>query len=252
MLRATIHRLPVSRWGRPRGAHLFSSLCSSQSGLDDVALAGGFQRFLDGRVRHALAATFDGLQQSQTTGGATTIGPATRADFGDYQCNVALSLAKELRQKPRQIAETLAAALEKDPQFSQLCETPLEIAGPGFINVRLQHGVMAEQLGRMHGDTARSDVATRAEGARQRIIVDFSSPNIAKEMHVGHLRSTIIGDTLSSVLGFLGHDVLRLNHVGDWGTQFGMLIGYLRRHHPEAYADPAHIDIGDLVQVGEA
>ncbi|WP_204153514.1 arginine--tRNA ligase [Leptolyngbya sp. CCY15150] len=165
--------------------------------------------------------------------------PTTNPKFGDYQANVALSLAKRLQDKPRAIAEALVAKLE----VSDCCEPPA-IAGPGFINLKLRTDYLQDQLRQMH-QSDRLGVAPTS--APQRVIVDFSSPNIAKEMHVGHLRTTIIGDSLARLLEFRGHDVLRLNHVGDWGTQFGMLITHLRDVCPEAITDASTVDIGDLV-----
>ncbi|MBF2027316.1 MAG: arginine--tRNA ligase [Oscillatoriales cyanobacterium C42_A2020_001] len=165
--------------------------------------------------------------------------PTSNPNFGDYQANVAMSLAKPLGKAPRAIAEQLVQHLD----VSELCEPP-QIAGPGFINLTLKPAYLEAQLAVTQAD-ARLGVAPVKEP--QRVIVDFSSPNIAKEMHVGHLRSTIIGDSIARILEFQGHDVLRLNHVGDWGTQFGMLITYLKEVAPEALTTADAIDLGDLV-----
>lgn len=165
--------------------------------------------------------------------------PASNPKFGDYQANVALSLSKKISQPPRAIASAILGELD----VSELCETP-EIAGPGFINFKLKTAYLEAQLKAIQGDP-RLGVPTTP--SPQREIVDFSSPNIAKEMHVGHLRSTIIGDAIARILEFRGHDVLRLNHVGDWGTQFGMLIAYLREVYPQALTTANALDIGDLV-----
>ncbi len=165
--------------------------------------------------------------------------PATNPKFGDYQCNVAMSLTKPLKNNPRAIATQIIEHLKID----DLCPTP-EIAGPGFINLRLKTDYLETQLQHKLGDE-RLGIAK--VNPTQRIIVDFSSPNIAKEMHVGHLRSTIIGDSIARILEFQGHDVLRLNHVGDWGTQFGMLITYLREVYPDALTTANALDLGDLV-----
>ncbi|PNW33643.1 UNVERIFIED_CONTAM: arginine--tRNA ligase [Euhalothece sp. KZN 001] len=164
---------------------------------------------------------------------------AGKPEFGDYQSNVALSLAKTLKQKPRDTAQQILDHLE----IAQLCEPP-EIAGPGFINLKLKPSYLENQL-----QTIAQDDQLGVEKAEtpQRVIVDFSSPNIAKEMHVGHLRSTIIGDCIARILEFRGHNVLRLNHVGDWGTQFGMLIAYLREAYPDALIKADALAIGDLV-----
>lgn len=165
--------------------------------------------------------------------------PASNPKFGDYQCNVAMSLTKALKNNPRAIASQILEQLD----VSEICEPP-EIAGPGFINLRLKPEYLETQLNNILGDE-RLGIPPIEQP--QKVIVDFSSPNIAKEMHVGHLRSTIIGDSIARVLEFLGHDVLRLNHVGDWGTQFGMLITYLREAYPEALTTADALDLGDLV-----
>lgn len=165
---------------------------------------------------------------------------ASNPKFGDYQCNVALSLTKTLGENPRAIAAKIIEHLK----ISDLCLPP-EIAGPGFINLTLRPEYIAGRLLSIYQDTKRLGVELAQP--QQRVVVDFSSPNIAKEMHVGHLRSTIIGDCLARVLEFRGHDVLRLNHVGDWGTQFGMLIAYLREAYPEALVKQDALLLGDLV-----
>ncbi len=165
--------------------------------------------------------------------------PSTNPKFGDYQSNVALSLPKKLKQAPHKIAETIVANLN----VADICET-VEIAGPGFINFILKPGYLANLLSEIQGDVRLG--IERVQPA-SKVVVDFSSPNIAKEMHVGHLRSTIIGDCIARILEFRGYDVLRLNHVGDWGTQFGMLIAYLREAYPEALTTADALDIGDLV-----
>lgn len=165
--------------------------------------------------------------------------PASKPEFGDFQANMALSLAKKLGQKPRDIAKQVVENLD----VSEICEKP-EIAGPGFINLRLQTPYLETQLNSLVTDP-RLGVPVAKQPKRE--VVDFSSPNIAKEMHVGHLRSTIIGDAIARILEFRGHDVIRLNHVGDWGTQFGMLITNLREVSPEALTTANALDIGDLV-----
>ena len=146
--------------------------------------------------------------------------------FGDYQSNAAMGLAKKLARKPREVAEAIVEKLDID----DLCERP-EIAGPGFINFRLKPSFLARSL---QSIATADDLDTDRVGLppaekREVIVVDLSSPNLAKEMHVGHLRSTVIGDCVARVLEFQGHTVHRENHVGDWGTQFGMLLAYLRR-----------------------
>ncbi len=154
--------------------------------------------------------------------------PATDPRFGDYQANGVMALAKQLKTNPRKLAEQVVAQLD----LSDVCEPP-EIAGPGFINLRLKPRYIAEQLRQINGDPG-GRLGLAAEPEPRTIVVDFSSPNVAKQMHVGHLRSTIIGDCLSRLLEFLGHRIIRQNHIGDWGTQFGMLICYLYRKYGQA------------------
>jgi arginyl-tRNA synthetase len=177
------------------------------------------------------------------------LAPASKPEFGDFQANGALPLAKPLGRPPRQIAQAIVEHLSADPAFSELCLEPV-IAGPGFINLTLRPEQLAAAVAERLGDP-RLGVPTAADEAGGQtpapVIVDFSSPNIAKEMHVGHLRSTIIGDCLARVLEFRGHPVLRLNHVGDWGTQFGMLITHLKQVAPEALERADAVDLGDLV-----
>ncbi len=165
--------------------------------------------------------------------------PASQAKFGDYQSNVCLSLAKQVGKAPRELAQDVVAHLNVD----DICQ-PVEIAGPGFLNFRLKPDFLARSLQTAIGSDRLGIPLAREP---RRVVVDFSSPNIAKEMHVGHLRSTIIGDCIARILEFQGHDVLRLNHVGDWGTQFGMLIAYLDEVYPDALTTANALDLGDLV-----
>ncbi len=148
--------------------------------------------------------------------------------FGDYQANCAMPLSKQLGDRnPRQLAEELVTKLELD----SFCESP-EIAGPGFINLRIKNRFLMDQLRAMLSDD-RCLVAPASPP--RRVIVDFSSPNVAKPMHVGHIRSTVIGDALTHTLRFLGHHVTTDNHLGDWGTQFGIIIyGYKHFGDPSA------------------
>ncbi len=168
---------------------------------------------------------------------------ASKPEFGDFQVNGALPLAKPLKQSPRQIAAAIVEQLQADAEFTALCLDP-QIAGPGFINLTIRPERLAAELASRLGDQRLGVPAV--ENAAP-VVVDFSSPNIAKEMHVGHLRSTIIGDSLARVLEFRGHRVLRLNHVGDWGTQFGMLITHLKQVAPETLNRADAVDLGDLV-----
>lgn len=149
---------------------------------------------------------------------AAIVRPTADAKFGDYQANGIMGLAKRLKTNPRKLAEQVVEQLD----LADLCEAP-EIAGPGFINLRLKPNYVASQLLRINADESeRLGIAKESEP--QTVVVDFSSPNIAKEMHVGHLRSTIIGDAICRTLEFMGQNVIRQNHIGDWGTQFGRVI----------------------------
>lgn len=167
------------------------------------------------------------------------ITPATKTEFGDYQCNAAMRLTKIIGQKPRDIADAIASALRQNNMFENI-----EIAGPGFINFFLAPQYVEQQLQQLSHDP-RLGVAKNVPP--QRVVIDFSSPNIAKEMHVGHLRSTIIGDAIARLMEFMGNDVLRLNHVGDWGTAFGMLIAYLKTHVPNFLDQAPTADIRTLL-----
>ena len=153
---------------------------------------------------------------------AAIVRPVTDARFGDYQANGIMGLAKKLKTNPRKLAEEVVKNLD----ISDICEPP-EVAGPGFINLRLKADFVAGELLEINKDAAALGLKKTPEP--KTIVVDFSSPNIAKQMHVGHLRSTIIGDCICRMLECLGHIVIRQNHIGDWGTQFGMLIAYHRR-----------------------
>ena len=216
---------------------------------------------LDSQLRAAMQRAFpveamgEAIAETFGTGGwqrlDPQLAPATKPEFGDFQANGALALAKPLRQAPRAIATAIVEQLAADPEFTALCLEP-QIAGPGFINLTLRPELLAREV-RQRLEDPRLGVPTVSEqndsdpGALAPVVVDFSSPNIAKEMHVGHLRSTIIGDCLARVLEFRGHPVLRLNHVGDWGTQFGMLITHLKQVAPEALTMADAVDLGDLV-----
>ncbi|MEY3458106.1 MAG: Arginine--tRNA ligase, partial [Planctomycetota bacterium] len=157
------------------------------------------------------------------------IRPSQDVRFGDFQANFAMSLARQLGRAPREIAQQVVSRLQLD----DICEPP-EIAGPGFINLRLRNSFLAEQIERISVDD-RLGVEPTAEP--RHVVVDFSSPNIAKPMHVGHLRSTVIGDAICRILRFAGHRVTSDNHIGDWGTQFGMIIyGYRHFRDESAFA----------------
>jgi arginyl-tRNA synthetase len=142
--------------------------------------------------------------------------PATKPQFGHFQSNVALRLAKTEGMAPRKVAERLLGQIQVD----DICE-PLEIAGPGFINFRIRNEVLAQVASELLADP---DAGVEASANPETVVIDYSAPNVAKPMHVGNLRSTIIGDCFHRVLAAQGHRVVAQNHIGDWGTQFGMLV----------------------------
>lgn len=169
--------------------------------------------------------------------------PSTQDKFGHYQFNSAMKYAKTLGAAPRQIAQNIEKSLELHYEGQPMIEK-LEIAGPGFINIFLS----PEFLSRFTDKTLREKhLGIPMPAKKQRVIIDFSSPNVAKEMHVGHLRSTIIGDCLARLFEFLGSDVLRLNHIGDWGTAFGMLIAYMKKEAPQVLTGKQETDLTHLV-----
>ncbi|XP_053399886.1 arginine--tRNA ligase, cytoplasmic-like isoform X2 [Mercenaria mercenaria] len=152
-----------------------------------------------------------------------------KGKFADYQCNSAMNICQKLKalgikSTPQEVANKIKDQLPNVDFFEKL-----EVAGPGFINVYLRKDYVAEQV----NSILRNGVKPPRILAKKRVVIDFSSPNIAKQMHVGHLRSTIIGESVSRLLEWVGHDVLRLNHLGDWGTQFGMLIAHLQDKFPD-------------------
>ncbi|EEC5159910.1 arginine--tRNA ligase [Salmonella enterica subsp. enterica] len=159
---------------------------------------------------------------------------SAKVQFGDYQANGMMAVAKKLGMAPRQLAEQVLTHLDLSGIASKV-----EIAGPGFINIFFEPAFLAEQV----QQALASDRLGVSQPTRQTIVVDYSAPNVAKEMHVGHLRSTIIGDAAVRTLEFLGHHVIRANHVGDWGTQFGMLIAWLEKQQQENAGDMALADL---------
>lgn len=170
------------------------------------------------------------------------IRPAQDARFGDYQANCAMPLGKQLNRPPREIAQQIVSQLS----LNDICEPP-EIAGPGFINLRLRDDWLVTQLQLLQQDE-RLGVPTVADP--RCYVVDFSSPNVAKPMHVGHIRSTVIGDALVRTLRFLGHRVIADNHLGDWGTQFGMIIyGYRHFLNADEYAQNPVAELGRVYRV---
>jgi arginyl-tRNA synthetase len=170
------------------------------------------QEVLAERVRMALAAAF-GAEHADAD---PVIRPSA---FADYQANVALPLAKRLGRAPRDVAAEIARHLEVE----DICSN-VEVSGPGFINFTLRNEWIARRAADLLGDPR---LGVPAADPAQKVVVDYSSPNVSKEMHVGHLRTTVVGDAVVRILEYLGHDVIRANHLGDWGTQFGLLIEHL-------------------------
>ena len=159
---------------------------------------------------------------------------SAKVQFGDYQANGVMAVAKKLGMAPRQLAEQVLSHLDLSGIANKV-----EIAGPGFINIFLDPAFLAENV----SSALKSERLGVAQPPAQTVVVDYSAPNVAKEMHVGHLRSTIIGDAAVRTLEFLGHKVIRANHVGDWGTQFGMLIAYLEKQQQENAGEMALADL---------
>lgn len=199
-------------------------------------LLGAFQRTATASIHRAFGSL---LTQEES---AADLAACAQEEFGHYQCNSALRLSKILKKNPRHVAEQIIAHL--DEAIKAQC-TKIEIAGPGFINFSLSPKFLSEELSRQLRD-ARLGAVVPAK--KQKIIVEFSSPNVAKELHVGHIRSTIIGDCLARLFEFLGHDVLRLNHIGDWGTQFGMLIAYMKEFAPRVLTGEEKSDLSMLMK----
>lgn len=169
------------------------------------------------------------------------LAPCNQEGFGHYQCNSALRLSKILKKNPRTVAQEMEEEL--DASTRAMCEK-IEIAGPGFLNITLSASFLSSEMQHLLKDPFLGAVPMSKQS---RVVVDFSSPNVAKELHVGHIRSTIIGDCLCRLFEFLGADVLRLNHIGDWGTQFGMLISYMKEHAPDVLRGERKTDLDALM-----
>lgn len=162
-----------------------------------------------------------------------------KEEFGHYQCNSALRLSRLVKKNPRIVAQEILDHLDQKEIFSKI-----EIAGPGFINFTFSAQFLSDQLQKQFKDPL---LGATPPAKKTKMIVEFSSPNVAKELHVGHLRSTIIGDCLARLFEYLGYDVLRLNHIGDWGTQFGMLIAYMKQEVPDVFLGKTATDLEQLM-----
>ena len=182
-----------------------------------VQLTGVIYRSLEERLQQALVATVPDADPT-----TVQVRPCPDPKFGDYQSAALMSVAKERKMNPRQLANDVVAKLD----VSAWCEK-VDIAGPGFLNFRLNRAAIEEALTTGIG---REDLFFRKAAEPRRIVIDFSSPNVAKPMHVGHIRSTVLGDALTRTLRLLGHTVITDNHIGDWGTQFGKLIVGWKQH----------------------
>ena len=169
------------------------------------------------------------------------------AKFGDYSGTMAMALAKRAGKKPRDVAVEIIRRLEAAPGYGTLFQPPGDPVGPGFINVRVQDSALAAAVGRAVADE-RLGVALVVKP--RTVVVDFSSPNVAKPMHVGHIRSTVIGDAIARILRFRGHHVITDNHLGDWGTQFGMILwGWKHCRDDAAFAADPTAELGRLYRL---
>ncbi|MEM1028055.1 MAG: arginine--tRNA ligase [Planctomycetota bacterium] len=196
------------------------------------------QQILESRLQAAMAAAFGDEYRDADP----VVRPSNNPKFGDYQANLAMALGKQLGQKPRDVAEKIVASLDAEGLFSAV-----DIAGPGFINLTLDPAALNAAASAMADS---SQLGTTPADPPRQVVIDYASPNLAKEMHIGHLRSTIIGDALARTLGFLGHRVTRQNHIGDWGTQFGMLLEHLidQGWSPDTEQDHSISDLNTLYQ----
>ncbi|MGF7131143.1 arginyl-tRNA synthetase [Paraburkholderia sp. EB58] len=188
-------------------------------------------QILNARVQDALAA-------AGCTDATANVQPASRPEHGDYQANGIMAAAKARKLNPHALAQTVVDHLKLDGIVSHV-----EIAGPGFINMTVAPDYLASWVRTALDDHGGLAVPRATEDAVQCVVIDYSSPNLAKEMHVGHLRSTVIGDALARVLRFVGHKVVAQNHVGDWGTQFGMLTACMDEAGPD---DASNLALADL------
>lgn len=194
------------------------------------------------KFHQAILSAFPSLEEVKSL--PVEVTQSKQEKFGHYQCNSAMKLSKLLGQNPRQIAEKIIENIDQFEEDGSPFLEKIEIAHPGFINVTIDAAYLSKSLDEIVQDP---HLGIEKPKKIQKIIIDFSSPNTAKEMHVGHLRSTIIGDCLARLFEFLGHEVLRLNHIGDWGTSFGMLIAYLKKEAPDVLTGLQKTDLSHLV-----
>lgn len=192
--------------------------------------------------QNALVAAFPQLDGQKDA--VVEVVQSSQEKFGHYQCNSAMKLAKILQTSPRQVSEAIIKHVQKNFADGSPLISKLEIAGPGFINITLDADFIAKAAQKV---LEEPHLGIELPKGKHKIIVEFSSPNIAKEMHVGHLRSSIIGDCIARLFEFLGYDVLRLNHIGDWGTAFGMLIAYMKDTVPQVLAGKENTDLPHLM-----
>jgi arginyl-tRNA synthetase len=167
--------------------------------------------------------------------------PCHQENFGHYQCNSAMRLSKLMRKNPREIARQILEAIPTD--IIDICAS-IEVAGSGFLNITLSSSFLSREIEKVLKDPF---LGASLPEHPLKVVIDFSSPNVAKDLHVGHIRSTIIGDCLARLFEFLGCDVLRLNHIGDWGTQFGMLIAYMKEHAQATLEGRSKTDLSELM-----
>ena len=184
-------------------------------------------------------------EQGDPVAFALAVRASSEPKFGDYQANGCMALAKSLKLNPRTVAEGVSRAVNLDP----IAEPP-EVAGPGFLNVRVRSDWIAAQLDLLIAD---SNLGLTPPSRVRTVVIDYSSPNVAKPMHVGHLRSTVIGESLARILVALGHKVIRDNHLGDWGSQFGMILWGWKNHRDDAAyaAEPVH-ELARLYKLAQA
>ncbi len=218
---------------------------------DGQAVPVNFRSALRHSFRHALeglaADGFAAISSGEIDGLVEQVRETADAKFGDYSGTMAMALAKKASRKPRDVAVEISRRLAASPGFGDLFETPGDPVGPGFINVRVKDEALAVAVTRAVADE-RCGVA--AVALPQTVVVDFSSPNVAKPMHVGHIRSTVIGDAIARILRFRGHRVITDNHLGDWGTQFGMILwGWKHCRDDAAFAADPTAELGRLYRL---